>query len=155
METEKVFVKDDNMAVIHCTSCSQVKRINVEKFRDKQHNVRIKCPCGHTFAIMLDFRQQYRKTIGLKGRYMVLTYANSGWQKFTALNLSKGGIGMQVRLASLREGELLQLEFTLDDAKQALIKKKVIIRHICGNTLGCQFTETVEFEREIGFYLLT
>lgn len=154
MEEEKVFVKEDNVAVIHCTNCSQVKRVNVGNYRDKKHDVRIKCPCSHNFSVLLDFRQQYRKGIQLKGRFMLINDRDTSWHKFTALNLSKYGIGIEAPFETLRKDEELLLEFTLDDTKQSQIRKKVIIRHVSGRTLGCQFTETVEFEREIGFYLL-
>jgi hypothetical protein len=46
------------------------------------------------------------------------------------------------------------LIFTLDNRKQTVLTKNIIIRTVTGNRIGVEFVEDRAFEKELGFYLL-
>ena len=51
-------------------------------------------------------------------------------------------------------GQLGSLVFTLDNRKKSVLFKKVIIKTVNGNQIGCEFLEDRAYEKELGFYLL-
>ena len=57
---EKIFVTEDNMAVLECPQCKKGKRVDVSRFKDVRQAVKIKvkCPCGHLFKVILERRKK-------------------------------------------------------------------------------------------------
>ena len=152
--TNKTFVKDDSQATIVCPACSCAKTISVEEFRHKQHVLKVKCKCGHTFTLQLEFRQFFRKDTELQGVYDVKPPARGGGiVKIT--NLSLTGACFEVRgVHGLKIGQKGSIVFTLDNRKETVLYRQVIIRTVDGNRIGCEFVEERAFEKELGFYLL-
>lgn len=152
--TNKTFVKEDNQATIVCSACSSVKTISVKKFRHKQHVLRVKCKCGNSFSLQLEFRQFFRKNTDLQGVYDANPPARGGGIA-TIVNLSLSGACFEVRgLHNLQIGHKGSLVFTLDNRKETVLYRQVIIRTVDENRIGCQFVEERAFDKELGFYLL-
>lgn len=152
--TNKSFVKDDNQATIVCPECSSAKTISVEAFRHKQHVLKIKCKCGHSFTLQLEFRQFFRKGTDLQGTYDVKPPARGGGMA-SIINLSLSGACFDVRgVHGLEVGHKGSLVFTLDNRKETVLYRQVVIRTVDGNRIGCEFVEERAFDKELGFYLL-
>ncbi len=150
---EKTFVKDDDVAIIVCPTCSAAKSISVAQYRNAQHLITVKCKCGKTFKILLDFRQSYRKPTNLTGTYSMHPPAVGGGL-VKIKNVSLSGLCFEVHgVHDIRIGQRALLEFTLDNRKETLIKKQVIIRSIRGRDIGCEFHQDQAFEKDLGFYL--
>ena len=147
------FVKDDDKAIIVCPSCSNAKTINVAQFRNGQHTVKVKCGCGFSFKVLLDFRQCYRKPTDLSGTYAMIPPA-AGGGRINVKNVSLSGIGFEVAgRHSIETGQRAMVEFTLDNRKETLIRKKVTIRSVRGSFIGGEFHQDQAFEKDLGFYL--
>lgn len=150
----KTFVKEDSQATIVCPACSSAKTISVEEFRHRQHVLKVKCKCGHTFSLQLEFRQFFRKDTELQGVYDIKPPARGGGIA-TIVNLSLIGACFEVRgVHDLKIGHKGSLVFTLDNRKETVLYRQVIIRSVDGNRIGCEFVEDRAFEKELGFYLL-
>jgi hypothetical protein len=57
-------------------------------------------------------------------------------------------------LHDLKIGQTGSLVFTLDNRKETVLFKKVFIKTVNGNRIGCEFIEERAYEKELGFYLL-
>ena len=148
------FVKQDNQARIVCPFCATSKTLSVEKFKHRQHKLRVKCKCGHVFNIQLEFRRHHRKSTKLEGAYGV-TESSIGGGKIKVINLSLSGASFEMPgRHNLQVGQKGNLVFTLDDRNKTALKKKVVVRTIKGNIIGCEFIEDRAFQKELGFYLL-
>lgn len=153
--TEKSFVTEDSHATIVCPECSSTKTISVEEFRHRQHVLKIKCKCGYAFNLQLEFRQFYRKDTDLQGEYDLNPPARGGGIA-TIVNLSLIGACFEVRdgVHGLQTGHKGSIVFTLDNRKETVLYRQVIIRSVNGNRIGCEFVDDRAFDKELGFYLL-
>jgi len=154
MDPIKVFVRADNMATIVCPSCKRIKNIAVGAFKDKNHDIKVRCPCNTTFTIRLDFRAHYRKPTDLPGTYIIIKPPDMGGGAMRIKDISLGGIGFTISGESrISKGQTLCLEFILDDKKKTRLKKQVIVQSINNNFVGCRFIDKDLFEKALGFYL--
>ncbi|GBE13946.1 PilZ domain protein [bacterium BMS3Bbin14] len=154
METVKIFVRPDNTVTIVCPSCSLVKNASVGAYKDKCHNIKVRCPCGTQFMVHLDFRRYFRKPTDLPGFYKIVKPPGMGCGDINIKDISLGGIGFTVSGKNRIEvGQTLSLDFTLDDKKKTRLKKEVAVQSIDGDFIGSRFSDNELFEKELGFYL--
>jgi len=150
----KSFVKSDDKAIIVCPECDTAKAISVAQFRHRLHVVKVKCNCGHVFEVHLEFRRHFRKPTELEGTYDLKPPATGGGI-IKIINLSLSGACFEVRgTHGMEVGQLGSLVFTLDNRKKSVLFKKVIIKTVNGNQIGCEFLADRAYEKELGFYLL-
>jgi two-component system cell cycle response regulator len=55
---------------------------------------------------------------------------------------------------SIRINEFLDIQFTLDNAKRSLVKRRIEVREINGNFIHAEFYNPPPFSKNLGFYLL-
>lgn len=150
--TDRAFVREDNSTTLVCPKCRTAKDISVQQFRDKQHHVNVRCKCGYSFKVQLEFRRHFRKATSLSSTYKVKPPTGSGIA--TVVNLSVSGACFEVRgHHDFKIGQKGELVFTLDDKKKTVLFKNVIIRSINNNRIGCEFVDDRAFSKELGFYL--
>ncbi len=158
MDVLKVFVSRENSATIRCPSCGATKSFSVERFKGKSHSIKLRCGCERLFKVDLDFRRAYRKKTSLSGYYAVLIV--DGDEKGRQLrmlvdNLSSTGMGMTTSgVHGLKVDDVLMVEFVLDDPKQTIINKKVVVRRVLDSRIGCEFQGPSPTDKELGFYLM-
>lgn len=151
--TIRFFVKDNDITTIVCPSCYSAKTTSVTQFRNQQLTLRVKCKCGHVFKIGLEFRRQHRKNTELHG-ISKLHASTFGDGNVKIVNLSLGGVGLEVEgTHNIRIGHKGTINFTLDDRKQSVIMKDIIVRSVQGNSIGCEFVSDKAYEKDLGFYL--
>ena len=147
------FVKDDNITTIVCPSCYSAKTASVKQFRGQKHVLKVKCKCGHTFRIGLEFRRQRRKDTELEGTSRLSPPTLSD-DVVKIVNLSMSGACFEVRgKHDIQIGQKGSINFTLNDAKQTPFVKHVTVRSVKGNRIGCEFVEDRAYQKELGFYL--
>jgi len=160
MISQKPLVKSyvnetDDDATIICPDCKAAKTISVKQFRDNQHVVKVKCKCGYIFKVQLEFRVYYRKEIVLPATYDLDPPAVGGGS-VEIVNLSLGGACFEISgVHDIKVGLKGSINFTLDDNKQTVFFKNVIIRSIHENRIGCEFIEDQAYQKDLGFYLRT
>jgi len=149
----KFFVNPDNKVTIVCPDCHNPKTISVEQFRGKKHALNVKCKCGHQFKMRLEFRRYRRKETDIGGLYEHSSETKAA-SRVKVTDLSLGGVRFETFVPNdLKVGEKGKLVFTLDDRKETVVAKDVIIRSINGNVVGCEFFETQAYDKELGFYV--
>lgn len=149
----KVYVREDNTATLVCPSCQAAKNIEVGRYRYKRHTFSVRCRCQKVFSIQLDFRRSYRKHTSLVGTYETIS-GGSGGGMLNINNISRTGLGFSVSgIHSIEKGQLLQIEFQLNDKKKSVLNKQAIVRRVSENSIGCEFKCNAEHDKALGFFL--
>jgi len=90
----------------------------------------------------------------LPGTYVILSEGGIGGGIIHINNISRGGVGFSVSgLHRIEKDQVLQVEFQLNDKKKTTLKKRVLVKSVQQNAIGCQFKDTIEMERALGFFL--
>jgi len=156
---EKVYITRKQMATFTCPQCKRSKTADVSKYAhsDKTIKVNVKCPCGHSYSTILEKRRRYRKDTSLPGTYQHYVDGRPrGKGLMTVRDLSLSGMKLRVAIGeSFAVGDLLKVEFHLNDAQRTLIRKKVVIRNVSMPYLGTELAPTEAVDKAIGFYLFT
>ena len=158
----KVFVTQDNMAVFECPKCKTSKRVNVSKYKNinKEIRMKAKCPCGHSYSVVLERRKHYRKSVNSSGTYTHFLSDNTQDKgMMNVKDLSRSGLKITLNVKrDYKVGDMLLVEFRLDDSKRSLINKEVIIRWINDLTIGGEFSSvnpSDPSDAAIGFYMFS
>jgi hypothetical protein len=155
MEVQKVYVNPDNTAVVKCPKCETTKIVNVGKFKGARRRLKIRCTCNASLSITFEFRKAYRKKTDLQGFYAKLPPAKAP-DKMQVRDLSMTGIRFVTAVAHhLRKGDEVVLKFTLDDRNRSKIEKNAVVRWVKDKEIGCRFTESVQYDKIFGFYLMS
>jgi hypothetical protein len=154
MINAKVHVRENNTATLICPTCGAIKHIAAEKYRYGRHTMNVRCRCQQVFTLLLDFRRHYRKQTSLPGTYEIISEGGVGGGIIHINNISRGGIGFSVSgLHRIEKDQELHVEFQLNDKKKTTLKKRVVVKSVQQNAIGCQFKDTIEMERALGFFL--
>lgn len=157
--TEKVFVPENNIATFVCPECNASKARDVTKYKNilKAVRLKIKCGCGHSYSAVLERRQTYRKKTSLRGKYKVHPREGLLWEGMTVVDVSRGGLNMSVKqMPHVKVGDVIVVEFHLDDKKHSLIKKEIIVRRLAEGYIHGEFSSidpSDPSDKALGFYL--
>jgi hypothetical protein len=112
------------------------------------------CVCGNDSEVKLEFRKFFRKDTELEGLYYRTT-PEGHWGKMIVRNLSMPGCRFEmIKKDPLARGEEIKIQFTLDNSRKSIIKKKAVISEVEGRSVGCRFLELPGYiDSELGFYL--
>jgi uncharacterized C2H2 Zn-finger protein len=151
---QTVYVNQDGAAVLKCPTCETVKISKVQDYKGERHIVKVRCNCKNVFTVSLEFRKNYRKETKLTGDFFGVN--KEGLRgKMLVLNLSKGGLGARViGMNSSQVGDELRVRFTLNDQNNSLIEKRVVVRLVKQNYIGCEFLDSTTPDKALGFYLM-
>jgi len=156
---EKVYVTNTNMATFICPQCKKTLTVNVSKYAQMEQTVKVKskCSCGNKWTSVLEKRKQYRKSVNLPGIYQYIVDGKEKDRgKLTITDISAGGVKLKLDVdRKLKTGHILNLEFKLDDSKQTLMKKTVIIRNASSPYFGAAFKDAGSYDPVMGFYLMS
>lgn len=156
---EKVYITDANKATFICPQCEKSLTVDVTKYAQMDQTVKVKskCSCGNTWTSILEKRKQYRKGVNLEGIYKrFLDGKEADRGKMLVIDVSAGGVKIKLEVArDFKVGNTLDIEFKLDDNKQTLIKKTVIVRNGSGNYYGAAFKDADSYDPVLGFYLMS
>jgi len=157
----KVFVNSDNTATLMCPNCQKTRIVDVSKYMrpDAPSKLKAKCKCGHSYAVSLEKRKYFRKETQLEGiyRYTVSNSVVSSAEvqgRLMVVNISK--TGMRLKLNSMprfQVGDLINVEFRLDDSKKSLISRNVYVRNMKGLFIGVEYASQPSLDSALGFYL--
>lgn len=160
MNELKVFITSDGQATFVCPACAHSRTVDVARNAKlaRASRVRVKCPCGHHYPVILERRQFFRKAVNFSGSFFqTVNGRHVGRGEMAVLDLSR--TGLRIRLNEnrpLQIGDTLLVEFHLDDRQHSLIRKESVVRRIDGFDLGTEFAApgvTDANTRAIGFYL--
>lgn len=173
-QEDKLFANHDGKASFTCPQCGRSKIFDVSEYIKAGKAVRFKCrcACGYNTPLLLERRKYYRKNTRLPGVYFLnkkerensdlssidFSYCKTGTgKKMEVVNLSR--TGLQFRTNGIPEfdiGDVITVEFVLDDKNRSLISKKVKIIRINGTEVGTEFFSPNSADSDstaINFYL--
>ncbi|MFO7930772.1 MAG: PilZ domain-containing protein [Desulfosalsimonas sp.] len=160
--TVKAFITSENTASITCPVCQKSVTKDVSRFKDADRYIKLKahCSCGHSYSVFLERRQQYRKTVALRGVYKhqdpgAESSSGQHWGSMTVVDISRTGIRMKLNVPPrFRVGDRISVEFRLDDANNSLIQRDVIVQNITDSNVGATYSMSHSYDNVIGFYLM-
>jgi hypothetical protein len=158
MEENRAFLHDDRTAVFRCPKCNKTKTVDVSQYSDMDRFIRFtaRCSCGHSFKVVLERRKHFRKKVKLPGKCAMKNGSHE--RSVVVKDLSRQGLGFRVwERAPFKPGDLLTIEFKLDNDKQTVIRKDIVVQLVSGETVGAEFHSTDPYnvyDKELGFYLL-
>ena len=157
--TVKIYINEDNTAVFVCPECQKTSIKDVGKYASQNTIPRLKakCTCGHSYEVFLEKRKKFRKPADLPGTYKY-TPENMSTPEYTGTmtvkDLSYTGLRIKLQLMPrFKVGEMLWVEFRLDDANRSVIKKKVIVKNMKGLSAGLEYSSPQNHDSVLGFYL--
>jgi hypothetical protein len=152
-----VQVSNKVTAVFTCIKCQRKETADVSEYMKQEKNLwfNVECRCGHGYTAIIERRKQYRKETELDGTFAQFVDGKevcSG--NMTVYDLSLNGMKLKADVEHcLSVGDLLHIEFQLDDIRKSTIRKKVIIRNINFPFLHTEFHSAEAFDQALGFYL--
>jgi hypothetical protein len=161
----KLFVHKDNIVKLRCPNCHEKKQIPASVLKNK-YKLRGRCKCNSVIEIDLEYRKTFRKETNLRGYYSdnleelqsvkvddgdLVTNITS--TNCYIMNISTYGLGFKsLNHHNIINGAILYVIFQL--LAGTIIDKKVIIRNVQGDNIGCEFIDVQEEDKDIGNYLL-
>ena len=135
----KIYVGQDNKAIIVCPHCAEGKKTSVERFRGSKHKFNVKCICKRTYKVFLEFREEVRKETLLRGTCINRSQMGTK-SEIIILNISETGLAFSNQdIFTFEEGNDISVEFNLNDEQKTVIKKNAFVRNIRQKRIGCEF----------------
>jgi hypothetical protein len=151
----KIFINHNNEGEIVCPKCERTKTIHVSKDRIPLKPIRVKCNCGYSFSIILEYRQYQRKVVSIPGK---LLHRATGDEiaEIVVTSVSVVGIGFDLRSPALvTENEVYRVVFTLDDSFESTIHEEIVVTRISGKSIGAEFGDQEKYNYELDFYVMS
>jgi hypothetical protein len=154
-----IYINDDNTATFACPKCQKtgIKDLTEYLLRKKSNRLKARCGCGHAYEIFLEKRKKFRKQTDLLGSYKYIpeNTTNPDYTgSMSVKDISFSGVRIQLQMMPrFKLGDILSIEFRLDDTNRSQIKKKAIVKNIKGLSAGLAFTSPQNHDSVLGFYL--
>ena len=137
---EVVSIREGKKVKLVCPSCQLQWDADVSKFYDIQNKIifKARCKCGYAWNCRLEKRKNFRRVVSLPGRY---NYATQGGYpcagNLEVLDISIKGLKIRLdRERQIQIGELIEVEYQMDDKVHKIRRRQVIVQNINGKVLG-------------------
>lgn len=145
-----VDVKDQ--VTLICPKCHKKKSIDATKFKNAKTALKVDCPCGEEFRCIFEFRKFYRKRVSLRGVYTNIKTGEKG--EVTVDSISLEGVGFMAESGhSIEPGQILTIDFILDNKMSTPVERTIKITSVRGNSIGAMFFGSAR-NKTVGFYLM-
>jgi hypothetical protein len=158
---EKVFARDDGLALLTCPHCGLQESVSLSQFDKLGNAINVKCSCHKQFTAVLEKRRAFRKPVHLDGYFSIEgdlradDTEGSIWGAMVVLDLSKAGLRFSSDRSELvHPNDLLMVRFNLDNSNKALIHKAARVVSVTGNEVGCRFEGDDSYDITLGFYFI-
>jgi hypothetical protein len=155
----KIYINDDNTATFVCPKCQRKGIKDLTEYIQCKNTTRLnaRCGCGHSYEVFLEKRKKFRKQTNLLGSYKYNPHHSNTQNHIGSMavtDISFSGIRIKSqRMPRFKVGDMLDIEFRLDDANRSQIKKKVIVKNMKGLRAGLAYTSPQNHDSVLGFYL--
>lgn len=159
-EIVKVFAHSGKQINITCPECNAMKVLSAEQASNIGGSRKVRCSCGLIFTAFFERRRTHRKATRLSGRWRL--QGEMEYRPMVVLDLSRGGLCFELLADGagsfkdtgvVRVEDGLEVEFRLDNAKQAVIRGKAAVRYVSGPIVRAEFTAMDgQSNKDLGFY---
>jgi hypothetical protein len=142
MSEKKVFISDNDTAVITCPECRKAKLTDVSQYigMDRAARIKFTCKCGHTYGVLLERRKYYRKETNFPGIY-IISGKDEG-RPMKVKNISLVGLKFEVDTQpDFAIDDPMTVEFSLDDKQNSFIRKNVVVKKMFDRVIGAEFSD--------------
>ncbi|MCK5348601.1 MAG: diguanylate cyclase, partial [Desulfobacula sp.] len=94
------------------------------------------------------------KTVSLKGNFVHLKTKKTGYMSVERLSLETIGFKI-VKSHSIKVNDFLDIQFTLDGMKKALVERRIVVREIEKDYITAEFYNPPPYAKDLGFYLMS
>ena len=150
----QILINSLDTAALTCPHCGRTTVIQVSEYKLAKERTRIKCRClcGHTYPAVLEKRDFSKQDIQLMGIYKSAG-KEPGSGKMTVKRINSRGLTLKTnKIQKIRPGQKLKLEFVLDDAKQSIVKRTVVVKAAGGQFITAEFNSREHLDN-LGPYL--
>lgn len=151
---QKILIDSLDTARFACPECNREKIMQLSEYSINRQNTKVKCKCrcGHTYIVVLE-----KKIESIQDTQLLGTFISNGSircsGKMIIKKLNSKGLMLKTNIEqNLWPGLKLFLEFVLDDAKQSIVKKEVVVKAKKGKYLSAEFTSEEHYDN-LGPYL--
>ncbi len=137
-----------------CPECLREKIMQLSQYTITRKNTKIKCKCrcGFSYPVVLTKNMETTQETQLLGTFISRGEAKLRG-KMIIKKLNSKGLMLKTNIEqSFLPGLKVFLEFVLDDAKQSIVKKEVVVKAKKGKYLSAEFTSQ-EHNDNLGPYL--
>lgn len=151
---DPIIIDSLDTARFSCPECSRIKtmQLSCHKLKKKTTPVKCRCKCGHHFMVTLEKSIESTHRTKLSGTFIARGETGCSG-KIIIKKLNSKGIMLKTNIEqNIIPGLKLLLEFVLDDAKQSIVRKEVVVRAKNGKYLSAEFTAQEHYDN-LGPYL--
>src|SRR5262249_3344793 len=137
-----------------CAQCGTTTAMPVADFAAQYTALKVTCPCGYRFAVLIEGRQCSRQPVCLDGE----SIRGRSWERMGVEEMARGGLGFRTEHPhTLQVGERVIVHVRLDDPQRSMLSALVEIRRLEGRRVGAAFVdvgESAATHRLTGFYVI-
>lgn len=151
---QRILIDSLDTARFACPNCHREKVMQLSEYSIQRHTTKIKCKCkcGHSYVVILEKMIESIQDTKLMGTFISSDKIQCNG-KMIIKKLNSRGIMLKTGIKQgILPGLKLFLEFVLDDAKQSIVKKEVVVKAKKGQYLSAEFTSK-EHHDNLGPYL--
>lgn len=151
---QRILIDSLDTARLACPECNRGKimQLSQHNIRKPITRVKCKCRCGHIYMVTLEKVADNIQQTQLSGTF-ISKGKNRCSGKMIIKKLNSKGIMLKTNIEqNILPGLNLFLEFVLDDAKQSIVKKEVVVKAKKGKYLSAEFTSEEHYDN-LGPYL--
>jgi predicted RNA-binding Zn-ribbon protein involved in translation (DUF1610 family) len=151
---QKIQIDSIDTAKFVCPECHKEKIMQLSQYTITRKNTKVqcKCKCGFSYIAVLTKNMEVIKETRLLGTFSSSEKAKLNG-KLIIKKLNNKGLMLKTNTEhSFYQGLKILLEFVLDDAKQSIVKKEVVVKAKKGKYLSAEFI-TQEHDDNLGPYL--
>jgi hypothetical protein len=157
MQNKKVFIREDDKAILICDRCGETLSVDCTQPSVGRSTRRVSCSCSAEYNVMCEKRRHYRKSVELFGGVYKIEGGNPIQERMFEIvigDISRTGINFETKTDhDLKAGDYLRISFTLDDAKRSRVTLNLLVRRVSGQDVGAEITSR-EIPKSLAFYLL-
>lgn len=157
---QTITIDSIDTAVFVCPECRQTKVLQLSPYKITKPltTVRCRCSCGHSCDVILKRTYNRFGHTHLTGTYITSEKAGRNGKmkssgRMIIKRLNSKGLMLKTNIEqNILPGIKMFLEFVLDDAKQSIVKKEVVVKAKQGKYLSAEFTSDEHYDN-LGPYL--
>jgi hypothetical protein len=150
----RILIDSFDTARFACPEChrGKIMQLSEHKIRKRITKVKCKCRCGHIYLVTLEKTEQSIQKTQLLGTFNSKGHIKCSG-KMIIKKVNSKGIMLKTNIEQkILPGLKLFLEFVLDDAKQSIVKKEVVVKAKKGKYLSAEFISKEHYDN-LGPYL--
>lgn len=141
--TTRAIIDADRTIAFDCPKCRIRTKVDLDKI-GRTYHCQVQCSCGNIFIADIELRERSRKQLDIPGSYRIISREDVGPDTLEGgscrvIDLSRTGLAFLKNTGEqVAPGEIVQVNFRLDDTEATEIVQVCEARHVKENFVGCR-----------------